>query len=71
MLKLSIYNMLWPALMSVIQNKNLPMLESRLYAVGHSQRLCSLCQDHTIFFSFFLPLPVVKTTRFLGKFQSQ
>ena len=29
--------MLWLALMSVIQNKHRPMLESRQYAVRHSQ----------------------------------
>ena len=45
MCKLSIDNMLWLALMSVIQNKHLPMLESRRYAVRHSQCLCSLCQE--------------------------
>ena len=64
MCKLSINNMLWLALMSVVQNKQLPMLESRQHAVGHSQRLCSSCQElyHSVFFSSFLPLPVLKTT---------
>ena len=72
MCKLSINNMLWLALMSVIQNKHLPMLESRQNAVRHSQRLCSLCQElyRSVFFSFFLPLPVLKTTRFLGNFKA-
>ena len=55
MCKISINNMLWLALMSVVQNKHLPMLESQRYAVRHSQRLCSSCQElyHGIFFSFF------------------
>ena len=64
MCKLSINNMLWLALMSVVQNKHLPMLESRRYAVRHSQRLCSSCQElyHSVFFPLFLTLPVLKTT---------
>ena len=74
MCKLSINNMLWHALMSVIQNKQLPMLESRQYAVRHSQRLCSLCHElyHSVFFSplFTAALPVMKTTRFLGNFKA-
>ena len=55
MRKLSINNMLWLALMSVVQNKHLPMLESRQYAVRNSQRFCSLCQElhHGFFFPFF------------------
>ena len=55
MCKLSINNMLWLALMSVVQNKHIPMLESRRYTVRHSQRLCSLCQElyHSVFFPFF------------------
>ena len=44
MCKLSINNMNKVALMSVVQNKHLPKLESRRYAVRHSQRLCSSCQ---------------------------
>ena len=54
MCKLSINNMLWLALISVVQNKHLRMLEIRRYAVKHSQRLCSLCKElyHSVFFSF-------------------
>ena len=72
MYKLSINNMLGLALMSVVQNKNLPMLESRRYAVRHSQRLCSSCQElyHSVFFPLFLPLPVLKTTPFSGNFKA-
>ena len=70
MCKLSINNMLWLALMSVIQNKHLPMLESRQNAVRHSQRLYSLCQELYRSVFFFLPLPVLKTTRFLGNFKA-
>ena len=72
MCKLSINNMLWLALMSVVQNKHLPMLESRRYAVRHSQRLCSSCLElyHSVFFPLFLPLPVLKTTRFSGNFKT-
>ena len=67
MCKLSINNMLWLALMSVVQNKYLPMLESRRYAVRHSQRLCSSCQElyHSVFFSFiFNPSGFEKDTIF-------
>ena len=73
MCKIPINNMLWLALMSVVQNKHLPMLESRQYAVRQSQRLCSLCQEFTTasFFSFFLPLQVLKTTRFSGNFKAK
>ena len=55
MCKLSINNMLWLTLMSVVQNKDLTMLESRRYAVRLSQRLCSSCQElyHRFFFPFF------------------
>ena len=47
--------MLWLPLMSVIQNKHLPILESRRYAVRHSQRMFSLSQEfyHSVFFSLF------------------
>ena len=73
MCKISINNILWLALMSVVQNKHLPMIESRQYAVRHSQRLCSSCQNfipQRLFSFFFLPLPVLKTTRFLGSFKA-
>ena len=72
MCKLSINNMLWLALMSVVQNKHLTMLESRRYAVRHSQHLCSSCQQlyHSVFFSLFLTLPFLKTTRFSGNFKA-
>ena len=72
MCKLSINNMLWLELMSIVQNKHLPMLESRRYAVRLSQLLCSLCQElyHSVFFSFFLTLPVLKTTRILSNFKA-
>ena len=66
MCKPSINNVLLVTLMSIVQNKHLPMLKSGRYAVRHSQRFCSLCQElyHSVFFSFFLPLPVLKTTHF-------
>ena len=75
MCKLSINNMLWLALMSVEQNKHLPILESRQYAVRHSKCLCSLCSScqelyHSVFFPFFLPISVLKTTRFSGNFKA-
>ena len=35
MCKLSINNMLWLAMMSVVQNKHLPMLENGQYNVRH------------------------------------
>ena len=73
MCKISINNMIWLALMSVVQNKHLLMLESGRYAVRHSKRLCSSCQKlyHTVFFSFFfLLLPVLKATRFSGNFKA-
>ena len=71
MCKKSINNMLWLALLSVVQNKHLTMLESWQYAVRHKQRLCSSCQElyHSVFFPLFLPLSVLKTTRFLGNFK--
>ena len=52
MCKISINNMLWLKLMSVVQNYHLPMLERRRYSVRHSQHLLSLCQElyHSIFF---------------------
>ena len=72
MCKLSINDMLWLALISVVQNKHLPMLESRRYAVRHSQRLCSSCQElyHSVFFSFIFNASGLKTTRFLGNFKA-
>ena len=73
MCKLSIKNniMLWLALMSALQNKHLPMLESWRYAVRHCQRLCSSCQElyHGVFFLLFT-LPVLKTTRLSGNFKA-
>ena len=72
MCKLSINNMFWLALMSVVQNKHLPMLESQRYAVRHSQSLCSSCQElnHSVFFSFFLPSGFENDPIF-GQFQSK
>ena len=72
MCKLSINNMFWLELISVPQNKHLPMLESRRYDVRHIQRLCSSCQElyHSVFFSFLLPLPVLKTTQFSVNFKA-
>ena len=40
MCNISINNMLWLALMSVILNKHLPMPERQPNAVRHSQRMC-------------------------------
>ena len=55
MCKLSINNTLWLALMSVVQNKHLPMLESRQYAVRLSQRLCSSCQElYLVLFDYWI-----------------
>ena len=72
MCKLSINNMFWLALISVLQNKHRPMLESRRYDVRHSQRLCSTCQElyHSVFFFLFLSLPVLKTTRISVNFKA-
>ena len=55
MCKLSINNMSWLALMSVVQNKHLPMLESRRYAVRHSQSCVVRVRNYTTasFFPFF------------------
>ena len=74
MSKLSISNMLWLALMSVVQNKHLPMLESRRYAVSLSQRLCSSCQElyHSIFFfPFFFNASGFENNPIFGQLQSQ
>ena len=73
MCKLSINNMLWLALMSVVQNKHLPMLESRRYAVRHSQRLCSLCLElyHSVFFPFIFNASGFEYDLIFGQFQSQ
>ena len=73
MCKLSINNVLWLALMSAVQNKHLPMLESCQYAVRHSQHLCSLCQNlyHSVFFFFFFTASGFENDPILGQFQSQ
>ena len=73
MCKLSINNMLWLALMSVVQNKHLPMLESRRYAVKHSQCLCSLCKElfHSFFFFLFFNASGFENNPIFGQFQSQ
>ena len=73
MCKLSINNMLWLALMSVVQNKHLPMLERRRYAVRHSQRLCSSCQElyHSVFFSFIFNASGFENDPIFGQFQRQ
>ena len=73
MCKLSINNMLWLALMSVVQHKHLPKLESRRYAVRHSQRLCSLCQElyHSVFISFIFNASGFENYPIFGQFQSQ
>ena len=72
MCKLSINNMFWLALISVVQNKHLPMLESWRYAVRHSQRLCSSCQElyHSVFFPFLTASGFVNNLMF-GQFQSK
>ena len=74
MCKISINNMIWLALMSVVQNKHLLMLESGRYAVRHSKRLCSSCQKlyHTVFFSFFFfTATCFESDPIFGQFQSQ
>ena len=65
--------MLWLALMSVVQNKYLLMLESRQYAVRHSQRLCSLCQElyHSVFFFPFSTSSGFENDLKIRQFQSQ
>ena len=71
MCKLSINNMLWLALMSVVQNKHLSMLESRRHAELDTVNVS--CQElyHSVFFSFFFsPLPVLRTTQFSGNFKA-
>ena len=70
MCKLSINNMLWLALMSVVQNKHLPMLESWRYAVRHSQGLCSLCKGlyHSVFFSPFFNASGFESDPIFGQF---
>ena len=72
MCKLSINNMLWLALMSVVQNKHLPMLESRRYAVRLSQRLCSSCQElyHSVFFSFIFNASGFENDPIFGQFKA-
>ena len=73
MCKLSINNMFWLVLISVLQNKHLPMLESRRYDVRHSQRLCSSCQElyHSVFFSFFFTDSGFENDPIFGQFQSK
>ena len=68
MCELSINNMLWLELMSVVQNKHLPKLESQRYAVRHSQRLCSLCQK--LYHSVFLNASSFENDTIFGQFQS-
>ena len=73
MCKISINNMLWLALMYVVQNKHLPMLESRRYAVRHSQRLCKLVSGiipQHLFFLFYTASGFENDPIF-GRFQSQ
>ena len=73
MCKISINIMLWLALMSVIQNKHLPMLERRRYAVRHSQRLCQFVSQiitRHIFSSFFTVYCFANESN-CGQFQSQ
>ena len=75
MCKLYIINMLWLALMSVVQNKQLPMLESQQYAVRHSQRLfVSGIIPQRLFFFFFtgsFTTSSFENDPILGQFQSQ
>ena len=72
MCKLSINNMFWLALISVLQNKHRPMLESGRYDVRHSQRLCSTCQElyHSVFFFLFLTASGFENDPNFGQFQS-
>ena len=68
MCKLSINNMLRLALMSVVQNKHLPML-----MLLDTVNVCVVrVRNYTTasFFPLFLTLPVLKTTRFLGNFKA-
>ena len=74
MCKISINNMLWLTLMSVIQNKHLPMLERRRYAVRHSQRLCKFVLailPQRLFSSFFFTASGFENDQNFGQFQSQ
>ena len=65
MCKLSINNMLWLSLMSVVQNKHLPMFEIPRYAVRHSQRLCQ-----ELYHSVFFTASGFENDRNFGQFQS-
>ena len=72
MCKLSINNMLWLALMSVVQNNHLLMLESQQMLLD-TVNVCVVRVRNYIkasFFPFILPLPVLKTTRFSGNFKA-
>ena len=74
MCKKIINSMLWLALMSVVQNKHLPMLESQRYAV-RQVNVCVVCvvcarNNATASFILFLPLSVLKATQFSGNFKA-
>ena len=65
MCKIFINNMLWLALMSIVQNQHLPMLDT--------VNLCvSLCQElyYSVFFPPFLQLTVLKRTQISGNFKA-
>ena len=65
MCKMSINNRLWPALVSVVHNIFQCLKDGNMLL--DTVKVCvSLCQElyHGVFFpSFFLPLPVLKTTQ--------
>ena len=72
MCKLSINNMLWLALMSVLQNNIFQCLKVGDMLLDTVNVCVVRVRNYTTasFFQFFLTLPVLKTTRFLGNFKA-
>ena len=75
MCKLSINNMLWLALLYIVQNKHLPMLEALkvCHMLLDTVNVCVVrVRNYTTvsFFLFFLMPPVSKTTPFSGNFKA-
>ena len=69
MYKLSINNMFWFALVSVIQNKHLQCLEVGDMLLD-TVNVCVVHVRNYTTASFFLTLPVLKKTRFSGNFKA-
>ena len=73
MCKLSIKNMLWLTLVSVVQKKNIFQCLKVGDMLLDTVNICVVCvRNYTTasLFSFFLMLPVLKTTRFSGNFKA-